>query len=132
MNDVARELDIAWAQHRQQTDRRTLDRQIDAAWRERELQQAKVPPEARRAAQAFIEAIRADAARVRRVYESTPFRKLLIDWARKPGVGRDRALRAIRLMISPALVDDRGGGLTIVWLEAHNRLVEGVDHPSFD
>ncbi len=107
------------------------ERQIEHAWRQHAPERAKVPSDARRAASAFKQRISPDADKIKHTYQSPPFRALLNDWARKGAVGRERAKRKIVQMLLSASVDDAGGALMLMWLEARGQMIM-VDHPSFE
>jgi hypothetical protein len=106
------------------------EREIERAWRRHDPDRAKVPPRARRAVQAFKERIAPDAAKIKAAYSSTSFRQTVNDWARKKGVGRERALHKIKAAMAPAAVEDAFGALRLTWLESRGQMVL-ADHPSF-
>jgi hypothetical protein len=106
------------------------ERQIERAWREHEPERARVPPEARRAAQAFRERIAPGAERFNRIYLSAEFRRTLNDWSMKGPIGRERALCKIKQLLAPAVIDVMDDALLFTWLQPHDGFVR-VDHPTF-
>jgi hypothetical protein len=106
------------------------ERDIERAWAIHDPARTRIPIEARRAAKALWDRLAPDVARLNATYGSPEFRLIITDWARKKGVGRERALGKIKTALAPAVLDDVGGVLRLLWFEARGQLVQ-IDHPSF-
>ena len=104
------------------------ERDIERAWRIHAPERAGVPAEARRAVRSFKAAIAPDGAKVKTALRGAD--PLVSSWAKKGALDRGRKLLKIKAALAPAAVDDAGGALLVLWLEARGQMVL-VDHPSF-
>lgn len=111
-------------------DAATRERQVEAAWRQHEPLRARVSPEARRAVRVFKQQIAPEAARIKDVLKISASLGPIDAWSKLGPLNRERKLAKIKTALSPASVDNVGGDLLVLWLEAHGQLIQ-VDDPSF-
>ena len=111
---------------------RPRERELEAAWRRHEPLRAKIPYQARRAAEQFRDSIAGDAERVRLTYRSAPFRRILADWAKAASLGRSQAIQRLASALSPAFVDVADGALRLLWLESYAERLTLIDDPRYD